>query len=237
MNISERKIHRVRFHTPLDASVNPYTNRLRAVRSLHYQRLYRALNLIERTRSERVLELGCWAGYFLPSLLKYFPEVWGVDDDSCSVLESAPGYSSILQIARKLCEAELGSTSGLHLTKATGSALPFHDRYFDVVVCMDTLANIERPSRFDVVNELRRVTRLDGQLIFSLPIEVGPASLLKEGIRLLTGKRIDSGTKQYDFRDDLELLRTTFPLCRPQFFPVNILGKLSTVVIVDCRTV
>jgi SAM-dependent methyltransferase len=229
------KINRVRARIPLGSSVNPYVNRLGVVRTLAYGRLQAALWLVRITGSGRVLDVGCWAGYFLPSLLREFSEVWGVDDDSASVVHTTGSYWTILQVAHNLCEAELGSLSRPALVQATGSALPFVDGHFDVVFCMDTLAHVPSRSHMCVIRELRRVTKIGGQVIFSLPVETGPIRLVKQVVRALAKKQSDATMYGYDFRVDLTLLDSCFPVCEPHFYPINALGSLNPFVIVNCE--
>jgi ubiquinone/menaquinone biosynthesis C-methylase UbiE len=232
-----QRIHVVKWRTPLGDSISPYLNKLQTVRQLSYMRFQAALDLAHPNPAACVLELGCWDGHFLPSLLNHFHEVWGVDDDSASVVEMLPGYWTILQLSRRLCESELGSVPRLGLTKATALALPFRDRHFDVVFCIDTLTHVQKSRRLQVINELRRITKPEGQLIFSLPVEIGPIHLLREAARTLTHKRIDQNSRKYDFRADLELLRSSFAVCTAKFIPVNALGALNPAVLVDCRIV
>src|SRR3954467_15125758 len=119
------KVHVVRWPVPLDETIPPVNHRVTLVRRLSYRRLQAALDLVRlRSRPARVLDFGCWAGHLLPSLLRNFDEVWGVDDDSASTIETLPGSWTILQIARQLCEFELGPRPHLRLTKATGASLP-----------------------------------------------------------------------------------------------------------------
>jgi len=164
------KVHFVRELT-LGPSLSPYDSSISAVRRLSYARYQTALKSIRNAPAGRVLDFGCWTGHFLPSLLKHFPEVWAVDDDSSSVLEAVADSWTILQVARRLCESECGLAAHLGLAKATGSALPFRDGYFDIVFCLDTLTHVPASSRPGVIGELRRITKRGGQLIFSLPIE------------------------------------------------------------------
>lgn len=253
------KVHVVTWNSPLGPDISPYLNRSRIVRSLAYARLQAALSFARADPEARVLDFGCWEGHFLPSLLGNFREVWGVDDDSGSLVETLPSVSTILQVARKLCESEAGAAPRLGLVKATGVRLPFPTGYFDIVFCLDTLAHIVPPARRPVIAELSRVTRAGGQMIVSLPIEIGPVLLLRQMMRALTRKQRDvysvgdalrsvafrpryatigAGpvtSKGYDFRRDLELLQSSFTICRKRFVPANILGPLNAAVIVECR--
>src|SRR4051812_14977989 len=201
------KVHVVRWPVPLDESISPFKNKWNVVRRLSYVRFQAALNMVRtQPKPVRVLDFGCWAGHLLPSLLKEFGEVWGVDDDSASTVETLPQSWTILQIARELCERELGPLRYLGLAKATGVSLPFKDSYFDVVFCLDTLAHVQEASRAEVIRELNRVTKPEGQCIFSFPIETGPVFVLKEVARMMTGKKSDPNAKGYDYRDDMRLV-------------------------------
>jgi SAM-dependent methyltransferase len=231
----KRKVHVVRSAIPFGAAVNPYVNRFPFVSRVMYARMQTALNMARTTSSSRALELGCWAGYFLPSLQREFEEVWGIDDDSASVLEAQPQCSSVLQIARDVCRREAGTLECPRLVKATGAALPFPDAYFDVVFCLDTLVHVAKPLRAPVVCELRRVTRQNGELIFSLPVEIGPLGILKASIRTLTGKHYDTATTTYDYRPDLTLLRSVFRICETTFVPVKGFAALNPFVVVRCE--
>ncbi|MBI4472651.1 MAG: class I SAM-dependent methyltransferase [Acidobacteria bacterium] len=235
MNSGTPRVHIVKTSTGLPLSVNPYISRLSAVRYLSYARFQAALDLVEKNRRTRVLDFGCWAGYFLPSLLMYFNEVWGVDDDSASVVHCLPDDWTILQSARRLCASEAGSCAHLGLANASGRALPFPNGYFDVAFCLDTLAHVTPVERLVVLQELRRITNPNGQLIFSLPVERGLISVLKRTVRTLTGKQIDARTKEYDYRVDLALLQTCFRIVKSQFVPAALLGTLNPIVMLDCR--
>jgi SAM-dependent methyltransferase len=220
---------------PISASFNPYVNPIPFVRRLSYGRFQAALDLTDLSSAQRAMDFGCWAGYFLPSLSERFSEVWGVDDDSASVIDKLPDYWTILQVARRLCESHSSSSRQVRLTKATGLMLPFRDGYFDVVFCLDTLAHVGTSVRPQVIRELRRVTSHRGQLIFSLPVEIGPIRPLKTLVRNITGKQSDKNTEGYDYRVDLERLRSSFGSCRFRFFPVNFLGAFNPIVLIDCR--
>jgi len=54
--------------------------------------------------------------------------------------------------------------------------------------------------------------------------------------RIVTRKQIDPSSRHYDFRADLQLLRSMFALCEQRFIPVGVLGSLNPFVVVNCRT-
>jgi len=223
------KIRKVRWQTPLGSYVSPYENRIALIRYFAYARLGAALKHAAGNPALRVLDFGCWAGHFLPSLAERFPEVWGVDDDSGSVIQQVPEYWTTLQLAQQLCRHELGDVS-VRLIRATGSALPFPERCFDIVFCLDTLAHVLPAEKQVVISELKRITNPDGRLVFTLPIETGIPLLVRKGLRWLSRKHPCNYT--YDFRSDLKLLQSNFRIASQKFWPSYL---LSLAVIIDCR--
>jgi SAM-dependent methyltransferase len=232
----KRKVHVVRSAIPFGTVLNPYINRFPFVSGIMYARMQAALDMTRATFTSRALEIGCWAGYFLPSLQREFQEVWGIDDDSASVVEAVPDCWTVLQIADDVCRREAGAHERARLVKATGAALPFPDAYFDVVFCLDTIVHVAQRFRGPVVCELRRVTRRNGELIFSLPVETGPIAILKSSIRALSGKHCDTTSTTYDYRSDLTLLRSLFQVCETTFVPLKAFPWLSPFVVVRCET-
>src|SRR5688572_22821020 len=122
----EQTVHYVSWRTPLGPSLSPYLNKIRMVRRLSYARFGAALRLAD-VSAKRVLDFGCWDGHFLPSLLKHFSEVWGIDDDSASLVETVRGCWTILQVAQTLAESEVPTPLPPIVSKAQGEALPFPD--------------------------------------------------------------------------------------------------------------
>jgi len=194
---------KVQWRTPLGPYISPYANRLGIVRYFAYARFAAALRCAGGKRPARVMDFGCWDGHFLPSLVEHFSEVWAVDDDSGSVIDQVPGCWTTLQLAQQLWKCELGGHPDT-LIKATGSALPFSARSFDVVFCLDTLAHVVPEEKPLVLHELRRITNREGRIVVSLPIETGQAGFARRVLRRLSGKH--PCEYPYDFRQDVKLL-------------------------------
>jgi cyclopropane fatty-acyl-phospholipid synthase-like methyltransferase len=93
----------------------------------------------------RVLDIGCAKGFLVKDLMKACPgiEVFGFD---------------ISEYALMHCEPEV--VGRLHLGNM--KKLPFPDKSFDAVVCINTLHNLERQDCIAAIKEIERVGR-DGK--------------------------------------------------------------------------
>jgi SAM-dependent methyltransferase len=208
-----------------------------------------------------VVDFGCWEGHFLPSLLGNYGHVVAIDNDRASSPDFIPGRWTILQAAFELCICEGSSTERLHLIKAEGRMLPLRSGSFDLVFCLDTLPFVREHDRASVVGELRRVLRTGGIGVFTLPVEIGPALLLRESLRRLSGTWQDGYGQQevlravfrrpaaiadrsgaagligYDYRQDECLIRSRFRVERRSFLPWNALRFISPTLLLSCRAV
>lgn len=93
----------------------------------------------------RVLDIGCAKGFLVKDFLKVCP---GLDAFGLDVSEYAMLH----------CEPEV--VGRLHLGNAL--KLPFPDKTFDAVVCINTIHNLERDGCVQALREIERITR-DGR--------------------------------------------------------------------------
>lgn len=93
----------------------------------------------------RVLDVGCAKGFLVKDFMKACPglEAFGLDISIYALIH---------------CESEI--VGRLHLGSAT--SLPFPDRSFDAVVCINTLHNLRRDDCVLGLREIQRVAR-DGK--------------------------------------------------------------------------
>jgi SAM-dependent methyltransferase len=165
-----------------------------------------------------VLDLGCWEGHFLPTLAAGCRHVVGIDNDDASLVERI-GAWTILESARALVRAESARFERIDLIRADGERLPLRGGSFGAVFCLDTLPYVPEARRPAVLAEIARVLEPSGTAVFSLPIEIGPALLVRELLRRLSGAWLDH------YRSG-ELVRALLsrPRTRPRVGPVNLAG-------------
>jgi ubiquinone/menaquinone biosynthesis C-methylase UbiE len=100
--------------------------------------------LVTAQNPERTLEVGCGTGHWLSALRDFLPHLYGLD------------YS--LEMLSKACS--VGATG--RLARATAEVLPFRDRTFDLIFCINAVHHFERIDRF--IAEARRLLRPGGTL-------------------------------------------------------------------------
>ena len=122
---------------------------------------------------KNLLEVGCRAG----NLTQHFAQgnkVVGVDID---------------RAALKLFEERLGCKG--HWLDVDDEPLPFPDKSFDVVVFSEVMEHVRFPQK--ALAEIRRVLKLDGQLIGSVP----NAFRLRNRLRFLVGNQYESDPSHF----------------------------------------
>ena len=86
------------------------------------------------------------------------------------------------------CASRLGHLPGVSFVQT--SALGAADAAgWDVVTCMEVLEHCVEDERRRVLEDLRRLVTPAGQVVISVPIEVGPSLAGKQFFRLLAGLR------------------------------------------------
>ncbi len=206
----------------------------RLLNAWHLHGLRQSLRLVEIDAQDRVLDLGCADGMLMMSLDHYAGFSVGVDI-----------YAPFLGWARRL-------SPGLRFMRACASALPFDPHSFTKVFCLEVLEHVEEPAR--AVAEIARVLEPGGAAVVSVPIEVGPALLLKQAAAWLSGYRRDEsytwrqlarsalgrppehpregGHFGFDFRAVETMLREHMRIARRRFLPCPALGSLANVRVV-----
>jgi SAM-dependent methyltransferase len=131
-------------------SPNPF------VRFAHQNRLWRARNLLTaRVDTRRVLDYGCGSGSFLAAL-SAIPDLELVGYEPYMLERShahLPIYSSLSEVKR---------------------FAPF-----DVITVLETVEHLSETELSDLLQQARALLHPAGALLFSAPIEIGPALLLK----------------------------------------------------------
>jgi SAM-dependent methyltransferase len=258
---TKAKVHPVlQWQSDLGPRGCPYQNPFAPARWFFWLRLREAVRAADSPNLGHALEIGCWEGFFLPTLLLHYARVTAIDDDSCSLVERIPQRWTTLQAARELCVRERENIDGLSLLKANAINLPFRNASFDAVFCMDTLPFVPSNEKAVLVSEIRRVLRPGCPAVFTLPIELGPGLLLREALRGILGTwrdnysvhelfratlgnpvKIDARSDRtsligYDYRLDERLILSAFSLKKRKFLPSNFFRWMSPTVLLCCRT-
>lgn len=98
----------------------------------------------------QVLDVGCGGGYTCEFLAQRGAKVWGVDQ-SAACIEAAQAH------------AAQGFLS-IDYHHGMGEQLPYGDRTFDVVICVDVLEHVANPAR--TLAEIHRVLKPGGLFCF-----------------------------------------------------------------------
>ena len=138
---------------PPDHMEELYSSKNPLVRFVHNQRLRKIAAMLPKVDGAKFLDAGCGEGQLIEMLYKqgYPYEFYGVD------------------ITTVALEQAKSRNPRAHLKLMDISSLDFEDNYFDFITCTEVIEHI-----FDytaVVNELKRVLKIGGKLIFTYPNE------------------------------------------------------------------
>jgi SAM-dependent methyltransferase len=248
-----------KWRSELGPRVCAYQNSFAPARWFFWLRFREAVHAAGPAIAGHALEIGCWEGFFLPTLLLHYDRVTAVDDDSSSLIERTPRWWTTMQTARELCRCECGSVDRLSLIKANAANLPFPDSSFDAVFCMDTLPFVPSDAKPKLLSEIHRVLRPGCPVVFTLPIELGPGLLLREVLRGISGTWQDNYTVRelsravlgrpgqvaarseqtsligYDYRMDERRICSGFTVKKRKYLPSNFFRWISPTVLYCCQ--
>lgn len=131
---------------------DPYGNVAR-----YYDRLFESMNkgfkivgikMFSPSKGMNILDVGCGTGTQLELYKSYDCNLYGLDFSP-----------SMLEIAR----GRLGDTAQLDLGDATD--MPYENDKFDLVICMLLLHELSSGSQTAVLNEVKRVLKVDGCIL------------------------------------------------------------------------
>ena len=152
-----------------------------------YRHLYYALNLVEINKDKKVLDLGCAYGPFLPTLNEYGKRVIGLDYSYPALLNS----KDLIKYKKHLLK-------NISIVNGDGQRLPFKDNEMDIVFCLEVFEHVPDPEK--LINEIYRTLKPNGELVYSIPIEIGLSLILRQ----IIGKITNFKRELYSIR---ELLR------------------------------
>ena len=155
----------------------------RVVAWSHGSRFRLAAQLAESARGGRLLDYGCGDGTFIALTHGMFGHATGADVDAAQLEE---------------CRRRLGSLETVNFVQTASLVSGEHTGAYDLVTCMEVLEHCTDRERVRVVGELARLCDRGGQVIISVPIEIGPALAGKQLFRAIAAWR---GQGDYHHRE------------------------------------
>jgi len=118
----------------------------------------KVLSLIQNgSRGDKVLDVGCGPGIMVKDILSKGYEITCIDP--------APQMISLIK-------KDFGSNSNVSAEVGDVYGLKFSDNSFEVVIAMGLLEYLEEQDK--AISELKRVLKLDGNLILTFPNKISP---------------------------------------------------------------
>ncbi len=108
------------------------------------------------------------------------------------------------------CRTRLAAYRNLRFCTVRELADPSHERAYDVVTCMETLEHCTAPAVETVLRDLARLAAPGARILISVPIETGPAFLIKLVVRKLAAWRGLSDYRYYESYGVRDALRMMF---------------------------
>lgn len=179
-------------------------------------RLNKEFKLVEEFISQlpkqktKFLDIGCSGGRYLELALKYNGDVFGIDTSI-----------NALKYAQEL-------NNGAFLSQASVTHLPFAERTFDLVICIELLHHFEDSSLERILDEIERVMKPNGILIFDIRNSYNPliwrSYRKRDGIHFpLKARSLFKMSKMLEKRG-LKVIDK-----KPIFFPLTILAPYAMI--------
>ena len=157
----------------------------------HGSRFRLARELAAPYAGRRLLDYGCGDGTFLATVRDLFPHAVGAEVDAALAAEAAARFAGDAGLSFVPVEALAD--------EAPGS--------FGIAVCMEVLEHCTAEAVERVLADLRRLVSPGGAVIVSVPVETGPALVVKQAARALAARRGVEGYVERETYRPAEMLR------------------------------
>ncbi|MEX0716456.1 MAG: methyltransferase domain-containing protein [Planctomycetaceae bacterium] len=188
-------------YSPPRESLPDYAPLLAARHEAHRAELAAIIDELPLDRGDRVLDVPCGDGFYLPYLAERVGEAGDV-----TAADIAPAY---LRRARRVSN---GAASTVRHVAADAFALPFDSATFDLVWCAHSLISL--PDPIAALREMKRVTRAGGTIAvlendglhdLLLPWPADLELAVHDALRAAMARRLGSAGKMYAARHLQEL--------------------------------
>jgi len=142
-------------------------NRSALKRFSHKKRFEIARELLQIKPGEKILDYGTGDGYMLPLLSEAGAITCGFEPDpglAGQAISRLHGYPEIVIV---------GDVSALQANS------------FDKICCLEVMEHLPEPILIEALSQMRRILKVGGVCVISVPIETGFAGLAKNIVRLM----------------------------------------------------
>lgn len=120
----------------------------------------------------------------------------------------------------------------INVIRASVEKLPFKDDSFDCSISLDVLEHLEKSK--EAINEIIRVTKHDGTIVVSLPLENAFQRLARIGFILMGKKVVLKRTPEYHYVGDLhsyaemmKYIKTYMEIITTKYTPIGFIKALN----------
>lgn len=132
---------------PDDSGPDRYYAKNYFIKKIYWARLQSAVDLLDREKYERLLEIGYGNGALSLTLTRLASEYCGIDIHGKEKIISSFFQGNFLD----------GSIYNI----------PFQDSYFDCVICLSVLEHLDNLQK--ALHEIKRVAKINGDIIIGIP--------------------------------------------------------------------
>jgi 2-polyprenyl-3-methyl-5-hydroxy-6-metoxy-1,4-benzoquinol methylase len=133
-----------------------------------HRRRFEVARELAGARGGALLDYGCGDGTFIALAHERFTSATGTDADAAQLAD---------------CAQRLGHLAGVHFVSLSQLGGADHAGRYTAVTCMEVLEHCPADVQHAVLADLDRVMAADARLVISVPIEIGPALAVKQGVR------------------------------------------------------
>ena len=136
----------------------------------HKRRFSLAIELLQLSPQDRLLDFGAADGYLTENII------------SCAGLPlSIACYEPDASLFREL-SVRLGQRDNVLIYNSLDD---LRSQHFNKITCLEVLEHLSKESQLAVLQEIKNLLDHKGVIVLSVPIEIGPSSLIKNAFRAL----------------------------------------------------